>query len=155
MYKEIRRQDRKITDKEALDILKKGEYGILSMCTPENQGYGIPLSYALDNSKIYFHCAVEGSKLGYLRGKNRVSFCVVGKTEVLPSKFRTLYESVIAFGTIKEVIGNEKRDALMILLKKYSKDFIDEGKEYIEKSFDRVKMLALLIESITGKARKQ
>ena len=155
MNKEIRRQERKITEKQALDILKEGEYGVLSMCTPENEGYGIPLSYALDNNKIYFHCAVEGSKLDYLRSNNRVSFCVVGKTQVLPSKFSTIYESAIAFGKIKEVSGNEKRNALMLLVEKYSNNFIEEGKEYIEKSFDRVIVLVLSIESITGKARKQ
>ncbi len=48
---------------------------------------------------IYFHCAPEGHKLENLSGNNKVSFCVVGKTQVLPDKFATNYESVIVFGT--------------------------------------------------------
>lgn len=87
-FKTMRRQDRKISDSEAFKILQNGEYGILSMITSNNSGYGIPLSFAMKNNNvIYFHCAIEGSKLDYLKNNNNVSFCVVGNTEVLPSKF--------------------------------------------------------------------
>ncbi len=155
MNKTIRRQDRKLNDSEAIEILQKGEYGVLSMCTTDNEGYGIPLNYALYNNKIYFHCAIEGSKLDYLRTNNNVSFCVVGNTEVMPSDFSTLYESVVVFGATSEVEGEEKREALMHIIKKYSGNFIQEGKDYIDKSYDGVKVIKLSIESITGKARKQ
>jgi uncharacterized protein len=154
MEKPMRRQDRKITDSEAIDILNKEEYGILSMCTTNNEGYGIPLNFAVADRTIYFHCAVEGSKLDYLRNNNKASFCVVGETMVLPSKFGTIYESAIASGTVSEIEGEEKQVALMLLIEKYSSDFIPEGKDYISKLNERVKVLKLSIESITGKARK-
>ena len=151
----MRRKDRAVTENEAIEILIKGEYGILSMCTAENEGYGIPLNYVLDNNKIYFHCAASGSKLDYLRNNNKVSFCVVGNTTVIPSDFGTLYESTIVSGTTSEVDGNEKRDALMRIIEKYSADFITEGNEYIDKLYDRVNVIKLSIQSITGKARRQ
>ena len=88
----MRRQDREITREEAIGILEKGEYGVLSMCTPANEGYGIPINYTFNNAHIYFHCAKTGSKLEYLRNNPNVSFCVVGKTTVLPSAFGTLYQ---------------------------------------------------------------
>jgi len=69
----IRREDRKISESEAIEIVQKGEYGVLSMCTPDNEGYGIPLHYALWNNTIYFHCATEGSKLDYLRLNNSLA----------------------------------------------------------------------------------
>jgi nitroimidazol reductase NimA-like FMN-containing flavoprotein (pyridoxamine 5'-phosphate oxidase superfamily) len=96
----IRRQDRKLSEEESIEILQKGEYGVLSMCSAENEGYGIPLNYVFSQKTIYFHCAVEGSKLDFLKNKNKVSFCVVGNTEVQPSEFGTIYESAIAFGTV-------------------------------------------------------
>jgi len=139
---------------EAIEILRKGEFGILSMSTLNNEGYGIPMNFALKNNTIYFHCAIEGSKLDYLRNNNKVSFCVVGNTEVLPSKFGTMYESAIAFGFITEVEGAEKYDALMFIIEKYSGDYIQEGKEYIDKLYDKVKVIKLSIESISGKSRK-
>jgi len=154
MQHPIRRQDRKISESEAIEILKKGEFGVLSMCTSDNKGYGIPLNFTFENNKIYFHCAIEGSKLNYLKNNNKVSFCVVGKTEILPSKFGTIYESAIAFGTTSEVEGEEKQEALTRIIEKYSGNYIQEGKEYINKLFDKVKVIKLSIESITGKSRK-
>ncbi len=151
----MRRKDRAVTEKEAIEILIKGEHGILSMCTPENEGYGIPLNYVLDNHQIYFHSAAAGSKLDYLRTNNKVSFCVVGNTTVIPSDFGTLYESAIVSGTTSEVDGNEKRDALIKIIEKYSTDFIIEGNEYIDKLYDRVCVIKLSIQSITGKAKRQ
>lgn len=85
----IRRQDRAISKEESIQILDKGEYGILSMCSYENMGYGVPLNYIWRGNKIYFHCAFEGTKLSYLRNNNKVSFCVVGNTELLPSIYLT------------------------------------------------------------------
>jgi len=150
----MRRQDRQISESEAIEILQKGEFGVLSMCTPDSGGYGIPLNYALKDKAIYFHCALEGSKLEYLRQNNRVSFCVIGRTNVLPSQFGTVYESAIAFGVAIEVEGEEKHEALMLFLEKYSADYIQEGTEYMIKAFKRVKVIKLSIETITGKARK-
>lgn len=154
MKREIRRKDRKISDEETLGILQKGEYGILSVCTDDNTGYGVPLSYAWVDGIIYFHCATEGAKLDFLRKNNKVSFCVVGKTQVIPSKFATAYESAMAFGTIDEVEGEEKRKGLRHLIKKYSADFIPEGEKYIDSMFQKVKVLRLSVEYISGKARK-
>jgi len=154
MNSNIRRQDRAISLEESEDLLRKGEFGILSMCSTENEGYGIPISYVFDHDTIYFHCAIEGSKLKYLRNNNRVSFCVVGDTKIMPSKFGTLYNSAIAFGEIREIEGDEKREALMLFLEKYSSEFIDEGVEYINKLYERVKILKLPIDAITGKSRK-
>jgi len=155
MESTLRRHDRQITESEALDILRKGEYGVLSMCSTSNEGYGIPLSYVLVGNNIYFHCATEGSKLRFLKENNKVSFCVVGKTVLLPSKFSTIYESVIASGTATVVEDEEKQEALQQIIEKYSADYIEESKEYIKRYFDRVKVIRLSIETLTGKARKQ
>ncbi len=154
MHAEIRRQDRKLRDIESLSILTKGEYGVLSMATTKNEGYGIPLNYVLCNNSIYFHCAIEGTKLNILKVNNKVSFCVVGKTEVLPSKFGTKYESAIIFGKAIELEGDEKREALLQLVQKYSSEYIQEGIQYIEKLFDKTTTFKIKIEKISGKSRK-
>jgi nitroimidazol reductase NimA-like FMN-containing flavoprotein (pyridoxamine 5'-phosphate oxidase superfamily) len=150
----VRRRDRQTSEDEAIDLLTNGEFGVLSMCSTDSKGYGVPLNFVVDRDKIYFHCATEGTKLNNIRENNKVSFCVVGKTTVLPSKFGTLYSSVIVNGTIFEIEGDEKLQALILFLKKYSPDFIEEGKAYIEKQMDKVKILRLSIETISGKARK-
>jgi|SRR5208337_2469186 len=149
----MRRQDRQISTEATIAILRKGEFGVLSMCTTESGGYGIPLNYAYVNNEIYFHCAPEGSKLTFLKNNNRVSFCVVGHTEILPSQFGTIYESAIVFGKVAEVEADEKRKGLLYLIEKYSKDFIPEGLKTIDQNFENVQVLKLSIQSLTGKAR--
>jgi nitroimidazol reductase NimA-like FMN-containing flavoprotein (pyridoxamine 5'-phosphate oxidase superfamily) len=151
----MRRLDRQITQQESIEILEKGEYGVLSMCTPANEGYGVPLNYTFDGNNIYFHCAKEGTKLENLRNNPNVSFCVVGETKVLPSMFGTLYESVIVSGYTSEMEGTEKLEALKLLIKKYSGEYVREGNEYIDKLYEKVNVIKLTVESISGKARKQ
>ena len=150
----MRRHDRQITQQESIEIIQKAEYGILSMCTPTNEGYGVPLNYVFYGNAFYFHCAKEGSKLDYLTNNPKVSFCMVGETKVLPSQFGTLYESVIVSGISSEVEGTEKLEALNQLIEKYSGEYIIEGKEYIDKLYEKMNVIKLSVKSISGKAKK-
>lgn len=154
MFRELRRSDREITEVEALEILKKCEYGILSTTSEEGYAYGVPLSYAYMNGDIYFHCATEGYKLDNIRNNDKVSFTVVGQTELLPGKFSTNYESVIVFGRASEVNDEEKEDALLELIYKYSKDFVEEGKEYIKRASSKTRVIKVNVEHISGKGRR-
>jgi nitroimidazol reductase NimA-like FMN-containing flavoprotein (pyridoxamine 5'-phosphate oxidase superfamily) len=154
MGREIRRRDRAISENEARSILEKGEFGVLSTVSSEGQPYGVPISYCYTGDVIYFHCAIEGHKLENLRANNRVSFCVVGKTELLPEKFATTYESAIVFGKAFELTGDEKHTGLLEIVKKYSPGFINEGLQYIKNAFDKAKVYKVVIESFTGKSRK-
>jgi uncharacterized protein len=154
MPRPIRRADRALTNEQTLEILQKGEYGVLSTVSPDGQPYGVPVSFAYTGKALYFHCAVEGHKLDNLATNPRVSFCVVGKTEVLPDKFATRYESAIVFGQASELTGNEKHASLMELLKKYSPDFIEKGERYITSDIEKTKVFKIEIEALSGKARR-
>lgn len=95
----VRRQDRLLDESAACELLRAGEYGVLSMQAEEGGGYGIPISYVWDGGAyIYLHCAPEGRKLRALDRCAGVSFCVVGRTEVHPSMFTTAYESIVVRG---------------------------------------------------------
>jgi nitroimidazol reductase NimA-like FMN-containing flavoprotein (pyridoxamine 5'-phosphate oxidase superfamily) len=150
----MRRKDRLITDAETFSILEKGEYGILSTVSSDNEPYGVPVNYCLINGCMYFHCALEGRMIDNIRNNPKVSFCVVGKTEVLPDKFSTKYESCIVQGVASESFGEEKQLALEGLIRKYSENFVSDGLKYIEKLKDRTRAFKIQIEAISGKARK-
>jgi nitroimidazol reductase NimA-like FMN-containing flavoprotein (pyridoxamine 5'-phosphate oxidase superfamily) len=154
MERKMRRADRAIPDSEAKEILQAGEYGILSTVSADGQPYGVPVSYSYAGDVIYFHCALEGHKLENLNSNNRVSFCVVGKTQVLPDKFATNYESVIVFGKAFEVVDDEKQTGLLELLKKYSPGFTDKGLKYIDHDGGKARVYKIVIEAMTGKSRK-
>jgi len=155
MGRVMRRADRAIPDREAEEILRAGEYGVLSTVSADGQPYGVPVSYTYAGGVIYFHCAREGHKLENLNGNNKVSFCVVGRTQVLPDKFATNYESVIVFGKAFEVTDDEKHAGLVELLKKYSPDFMDKGLRYIKGDGDQARVYKIVIEALTGKARRK
>jgi len=154
MHHEIRRKDREITYTEAMELLECSEYGVLSTCGPDGQPYGIPLSYCVLNNAIYFHCALIGRKLLNIERENRVSFCVVGNTEVLPDQFATRYESGITSGRVEEVSGEERQQALEGLLAKYSEGYYSEGLDYIKAKDKLTRVFRVSIENISGKARR-
>lgn len=142
-------------DDTAWKLLAEGEYGFLAMNGADGYGYGIPISYALSRRNIYFHCATEGYKLVCLKADDRVSFCVVGRTEVIPSGFTTIYESVIAFGRIAGGLSDEERlDALRLLGAKYCPGYAEKAEKYIAASFRRTNVLRLDIEEVTAKCKR-
>ncbi len=153
--KKLRRKDREISKDEALSILNGAEYGILSTASQEALPYGIPLSFCIIDGHIYFHCAMEGRKIDNLESNKSVSFCVVGKTEVLPSKFGTKYESAIVSGEAFEVFNDEKQVALEGLVQKYSSEFIESGAKYIDALTHKTRVFKIVSNHVSGKSRKK
>ena len=149
--REIRRKDKEIGKDEAIQLLTKCEYGVLSTVGNDGQPYGVPLNYTYKNNCIYFHCALIGHKIDNIENNPNVSFCAVGDTKVLPSEFATEYVSAVVFGVASEVQGAERYNALVWLLEKYSPDFMEEGKKYIEKHDKATKVIKIEIQHISGK----
>jgi len=155
MAREIRRHERILDESKARELLLKGEYGVLSTSSVDGGVYGIPMSYVASDGCIYFHCAMVGHKIDNITANPLVSFCVVGNTEVSPAAFTTAYESVVVLGHIATVAEeDEKREALRLIVKKYSPGFVSEGDVYIDKAHHKTKILKLTIDSISGKGRQ-
>ena len=150
----MRRQDRSISQQEAIAVLQNAEYGVLSIASLDGEPYGVPLNYCVIDNAIYFHCAGEGKKLNILSQNNSVSFCCIGATKVLPEQFALNYESTIISGKAEEVAGGEKQSSLEGMLKKYSSQFFSEGLEYIKANTASARVYKIVIQSITGKARR-
>lgn len=157
MFRDVRRQNRVLEGDRITELLLNSEFGFLSLGTSENgYAYGIPISYAYEeeSNSLYFHCAPEGQKLDEINKNNKVSFCVVGKTNPIADKFTTLYESVIVFGeAITDLSDDEKRKALRLLVKKYSPGFEEIAEQYMDKSWNRTATFKIEIKHITAKAK--
>jgi nitroimidazol reductase NimA-like FMN-containing flavoprotein (pyridoxamine 5'-phosphate oxidase superfamily) len=155
MTREMRRHERVLDESKTRELLLNGEYGVLSTSSVDGGVYGFPMNYVASYEYIYFHCAMVGHKIDNIKANPLVSFCVVGKTEVSPAAFTTAYESIVVSGLIETVdVEDEKRDALRLLVKKYSQGFEAEGNVYIDKAINKTKILKLTIDSITGKGRQ-
>lgn len=155
----VRRQDRLLDRGRAEALLRVGEYGVLSMAEAGEDGgvmaYGIPVNFVWDGGEcIYLHCAPDGRKLRCISRYARVSFCIVGHTHVLSSKFTTEYESVVL--DCRARVGlpvEERRRALSLLLDKYSPADKTVGLRYAEKSFHRTEVVRLDILAASGKSK--
>lgn len=157
--REIRRRDRQLTEAETMEIIQRGEYGVLCTVTPEGLPYGVPISYALDEGAniIYFHGTIqEGQKTDNLAHQPQACLTIVLQTELMPEKFATKYWSANAFGLVSNVSDEaEKRHGLKCILKKYAHDYMEQGEKYIDSAIGRVRVMKMTIQSITGKARKK
>lgn len=153
MFHEMRKKSKKLDRTAAEQLLQEGEYGILSTIGEDNVPYGVPVSYAYADGVIYFHCAKGvGHKVENISHRANVCFTVVGETEVLPEKFSTKYESVIAFGTARP--AEDKYVGLRLLIEKYSPSFKKEGLEYAQKAIDAVTVYEITVEHLTGKGSR-
>ena len=138
----IRRQDRLMDEERAIELLREGEYGVLSMVS-EDMGYGIPVNFVWDGDhSIYIHCAPTGRKVSSHRGKPKGFVVYHGKVNLLPRNFTTEYESAIFFGEAHiHLSEEEKMHALHLLIDKLSPDFKELGDKYAHMSFHRVEII--------------
>ncbi|MFO8111012.1 MAG: pyridoxamine 5'-phosphate oxidase family protein [Desulfosalsimonadaceae bacterium] len=112
----MRRNDRAISVEYARRLLETAEDGVLSMASSDNVPNCIPMNFLFVRDCIYFHCAPEDKKISLLSSNRKVSFCVVGRTEMLPEKFGMKYESVVAAGIVEELFEKDKREGLILRL---------------------------------------
>lgn len=121
----MRRKDREITDKdEILDVLRRCDTVRLGLLDGD-QPYVVPVSFGLDTSGgetvIYVHGARQGMKVDCVAAHEKI--CVEGdifyKVEEVPQGITARYESVIGFGTVSKVEGEEKVYGLKKLLEHY------------------------------------
>ena len=155
----VRRQDRLLDESGSIELLRTGEYGVLSMVESVDKeigGYGIPLNYVWDgNHSIYFHCAPEGYKLDCLKENPKVSFSVIGHTKVISHKFTTAYESIVVRGIVfMELTEKECMKALLLILDKYSPNNKEIGMKYAEKSLHRTNIIRLDIIEVSRKTKR-
>lgn len=151
MFREMRRVKNEMSTGEAIKLLENSSNGVMSVIGDEGYPYGVPVSYTYSENKIYFHGAKTGHKLDAIINNPKVSFTVVCKDEIQPSKFTTKYESAIIFGKAHVADDEEKMKALELIIGKYSKDFIKEGREYIKEDWNNTMAFVIDVEHITGK----
>ncbi|MCD1147677.1 pyridoxamine 5'-phosphate oxidase family protein [Peptoniphilus sp. KCTC 25270] len=151
MFREMRRSRQILPEEKVQEILERGTNGILSVIGEDGYPYGVPISYAYEEGKIYFHSAKKGHKNDAIKKDSKVSFTVVDQDEIVPEKFTTYFRSVIGFGKARLLEGEELYHALDILGEKYWPGHIEERKEEIKGSLDAVACYEISFDHIMGK----
>lgn len=150
----MRRADKKIESMDAVfEVIRKCQVCRIGL-SKENRPYIVPVSFGYDKEAIYFHTfADKGLKLEYIAANNEVCFEFEHKVEVVacntkPCDWSFTYQSVIGFGRVEKLLGDEEKiNGLQHIMKQYSrKEWNFKGIPLLAVSVWKIK-----IESMTGK----
>lgn len=139
----IRKPRKLLTYQEGLDILKKVNYGVLSITN--DIPYCVGLNHFIVDNHIYFHCGKQGYKLN---GINKIAcYHVIEDLGIHVEVFTNNHNSVVVYGTLKEVTENKKA-LLEAFLKRYTPGFT---KDLTEAVVNNTMILELTIDHMTAK----
>ncbi|MDY0236475.1 MAG: pyridoxamine 5'-phosphate oxidase family protein [Gudongella sp.] len=173
----MRRKDREMDRKFALEVIDKSKYGIVSVVDKNNMPYSVPISIVRDGDMLYFHSAMAGDKVELYNLEPRANIVFVGEVQVpnLYSKdeldellkdkknanlvvstiFTTEFESAIVQGRINRIEDqNQKIKVLKLICEKYTPDKMELFDIGVEAGVDKVLIYGIKIEEITAKRKK-
>lgn len=153
MFRELRRKKQLLSREETEAVLTRGSAGVLALSGDEDYPYAVPISYVYSGGSLYFHCARSGHKLDAIERSEKASFCVIAQDQIVPEEYTTYFRSVIAFGRIRILEDEEeRREAIEKLALKYAPDSTpEERQQEIQREWERLCILGLEIEHVTGK----
>lgn len=133
------------------DILRRATVCRLAVCEG-NVPYAVPLNFGYEGKRLFFHSAPEGRKIEAIRANPHVCFEVDTDHELVPGEiacdWTVRYRSVIGFGQARILEDpEEKRKALDVILSHYAQGPF----EYPEGAIDQVAIVAVEIDTLTGK----
>ena len=155
MFRKMRRFGQQMTEEESVRVLQRATSGVLALEGDDGYPYAVPLSFVYHDGRLIFHCAVSGHKLDAIARNEKASFCVIDGDEVVPERYTTAYRSVIAFGRMRRLEGEEKLHAIELLTARYVPGNEARNHQEIEGAYDRLCMLELRIEHMTGKEGRE
>ena len=156
MFRDMRRFKQQLSEEKVCEVLTSARRGVLSVLGDEGYPYGVPINFVYDASQgehgsIFFHAAVEGHKLDAISRSNKACFTTMDEGYRNEGEWWYYVNSVICFGRARLVEDDQrKHDALLALGQKYFPPEKDIEAD-ISKNWERVNMVELTIEHVTGK----
>jgi nitroimidazol reductase NimA-like FMN-containing flavoprotein (pyridoxamine 5'-phosphate oxidase superfamily) len=152
----MRKSEREITEvPKLIEILIKGKYTTISLCR-NDEPYLVTVSYGYDKNEnaLYFHAALSGLKLDYIKANPKVCGTVIEDHGYVVGRCKQYFRSLVFFGTMSIVDGlDEKKHGLNILF-----DHLEGEPEPMkernvpkDESYKKISILKLKISEMTGK----
>ena len=152
-FRNMRRFKQELSREDCIEVLKTAPRGILAFHGENGYPYAIPLNQYYDekDGKLYFHGAKEGLKLDLMALDNKVCFTVMDEGFRKEGEWALNIKSVVCLGRIETVTEREKvlEQCRMLGRKFYPTE--EDAEEEVRKAGDRVNVLALTIDRMTGK----
>lgn len=153
----MRRTDREITDfSQIVEIMKR--CGVCHVSFVAEYPYVVPMNFGMkidgEEITLYFHGANIGKKHYLIEKNNKVGFVMENMLSVLTydiaCKSVAEYESVMGYGKIEYVDGEEKLEALEFLMSQYAKPS-GEKFEFDLEAVNHTCIMKLKIEGLSAK----
>jgi hypothetical protein len=148
----MRRFKQEVPRVDCIKILTEEKRAVLAVNGDDGYPYAVPINfyYDSDTDRIYFHCAKAGHKLDAMTRDDRVCFTVYN-TGYQKDDWSYYVTSVIVFGRARIMTD---RDEMLEKIRKFGLKYYPtapEVDEEIRKDFDRVNLVEITIEHMTGK----
>jgi uncharacterized protein len=96
------------------ELLNRARVGRVATVSTDGTPYVVPVNFAFEGDRIYFHCALEGLKLDYIKANPKAGFEADDLIELYSSPERpcfcgSYYRSVIARGKAAIVNDQDKK----------------------------------------------
>ena len=154
MFGHAQRDKRQVLTRERCDeILNKATSGVLSVLDADGYPYGVPMSFAYKDDKLYFHCMPgKGHKWEAMKQHDKVSFTIIETDNIVADEYTSYFRSVICFGKVRFVEDEaEKFELHDILVDKYSPEFKEGVYEMFEKRIRWMGAFVVELEHVSGK----
>ena len=124
MEKPMRRKERAMPLGDAIELVSRGEYGVLCTVDAEGIPHGVPMNHVWDGGLLYFHCANEGLKAENIAARPGVCYTVVGEVAADPEMPSVRHgASAVVYGEAALIEAEEeKRRILTLICEKYHID---------------------------------
>ncbi len=152
----MRRKEKEIKDiKEMNEIIREADFCNVAM-SRNNIPYIVPMNFGFHESCIYLHSANKGLKIDILKENPVVCIEIVRDAQLVKygnqCNNSMKYRSVLIFGKV-EILSDklEKEKALSYIVKHLDKNFREDELEFTAHQVEKVAVLKIKIETITGK----
>ena len=153
MFRKIRRTKSEISVEEAKILLKNNKRAAFSVNGDNGYPFTIPINFYYDENenKIYFHSAKSGHKIDSIKASNKVCFTTWDDGYLDEGDWAYHVSSCVVYG--RAILVDDRKiteEKVRILAMKYYPT-TKEVEQEIQKSIDRVQLVAIEIEHISGK----
>ena len=154
-YPKMRRADRQLSQENAIDIIEKSDYAILSL-SHDNMPYGVPLSPVISGNTIYFHCAHDGFKIDIIKDNPYGHFVFISSSENSGADATVFYESAMVHGSLRFVTSSDERKlAFSLIIDRYMSSYKQVGKKNVTQGGKRTTLIAMDINKMSAKANRK
>ena len=152
-FRKMRRFKQELSKEECIEVLKTAPRGVMAFHGENGYPYAIPLNQYYDekDGKLYFHCAKQGLKLDLTAQDNKVCFTVMDNGFIKDDEWSLNIKSIVCLGRLETVTDHTivLEHCRMLARKFYPTE--EAVEEEVIKAGDRVYMLVMTIDRMTGK----